>query len=304
MTRRKRRDRDGSGSIGRRAAILLIAGGTVTSVSATGAFDSAVTDRPFDAPVGDDDVAQLRLVSTDEGDPSGMALNNVVVSFDVDYNEEVSVATMENSLDGQEDITTFDTLALEPDTSDLTATLVSPPNSLQYGTEETLDARFRSTDLDVGESVSDVPVSLVIVADGETTTIDLERSIEVTCTKNCVHCDPDSDAGRLQELTIENTGNRKEIRVEDRGNAGNTENTDLFGPKTVDPGDEFTVEPRTTGPPELRFYVDGDHIPVQHPEDEEDDSTDSTDDGDDGDGGDGDDDAVDPRTGTVGRGGR
>lgn len=269
MTRRKRRDRDGSASISRRAALLLIGGGALTSISASGAFDTVITDRPFDAPVGDDDVAQLRLISTDDGDPSNMPLNSVIVSYDVDHNEETPIVRMENSLDGRRDITQFETLALDPENTELTATLQSPPDSLNYGDDETLVARFQCGDLGIGETVSDVPVSLTIVADGGTTTIELDRTIEVTCTKNCVPCAADSDAGRLQELTIKNTGSRKEIRVEDRGNRGRFEDTDLFGPKRVENGEEFTVEPRSRGPPELRFYVDGVHIPVRHPDDAE-----------------------------------
>ena len=36
---------------------------------------------------------------------------------------------------------------------------------------------------------------------------------------------------------------------------------------TLFDGDQVTLRPRTTGPPKLWFYVDGDLIPVQQPED-------------------------------------
>jgi hypothetical protein len=85
--------------------------------------------------------------------------------------------------------------------------------------------------------------------------------------EDCVGCTGDDGTTRLEQLQLVNNGSTKTIRVEDRGPAGN--HVDLFD-DSVGTGEEFTVFPRVTGPPNLRFYVDDDLVPVRHPEDEAD----------------------------------
>jgi hypothetical protein len=78
----------------------------------------------------------------------------------------------------------------------------------------------------------------------------------------CLECSPGGDAGRLSQLTIRNDGGERTIRVEDRGPPGQgQDNIDLFD-DTVAAGEEFTVFPRVTGPPNLRFYIDGEPTEV------------------------------------------
>ncbi|MFW5958451.1 MAG: hypothetical protein ACOCQ3_00455 [Natronomonas sp.] len=160
MTRKRRRDRGGSGGISRRTALALIAGGGLLGVSVSGAFDSVRGDRPFDVGVASDQNARLVI---DTREPSGS--NGAVVTL----------LELENQASGS--FTDLDVSVLSSGSLDLD---VEEPldsgETFDPGDEPlAIDAMVSCTD-DVTESVD---VELVVSGPGER--VEATRSITVTC---------------------------------------------------------------------------------------------------------------------------
>jgi len=111
------------------------------------------------------------------------------------------------------------------------------------------------------------------LSDGDELLASLENQIQINADVDCPEpdngddepdcevCGPDGEMGRLTELELENTGDEKEIKVEQQTTSGDDNWEELFDEK-VDAESSFTLDLLTRGAPETRFYVDGDRISV------------------------------------------
>lgn len=160
MSRKRRRNRSGSGGISRRTALTLLGGGGLLGVGVSGAFDSVRGDRPFDVGVSGDQNARLVI---DLHEPSGS------------HGEVVTLLELENQ-------------ASEPLTN-IDVTVVSS-GSIELDVAEPLDS---GGTFDPGDDALSID-ALLSCSDGVTETVDLElvasgpgerieatRSMEVTC---------------------------------------------------------------------------------------------------------------------------
>jgi hypothetical protein len=144
------------------------------------------------------------------------------------------------------------------------SSIVGAENAFQIAVGECVCIGIET--LSYGLSAGDEPLGgldneIRIVAD-----VDCQKEdIPEVPPEDCTECGPGGDGTRLEQLAFVNNGPSKDVRIEDRGPSGN--HIDLLD-GTVDTGEEFTVFPRLTGTPNLRFYVDGDLVPIRHPEDD------------------------------------
>jgi hypothetical protein len=173
----------------RRAALLLLGGGALTSLTATGAFSSVSGPRRVSLGTESDESALLGLTSGDDGDPAGASLNAQTVSFETYDGGSIDVAALENNVGEPIEITS---LTLEPDpqdpnSSDLSIAVKSAPSNLEFGKSQTLVASVTCSTLGPGQSTGPVAVILSVTAAGESTSVSLERTITVNC-RNCVPC--------------------------------------------------------------------------------------------------------------------
>jgi hypothetical protein len=180
--------------LSRRAALLLLGGGAITSLGATGAFNSVSGPRRVDIGTEEDDSALLGITSGDDGDPADAPLNTGTVAFETYDEQTIEVVELANNVGEPVDITTF---SLEPDpqhpnAGDLSITLESVPNSLEFGETVTVQALVTCSNVPLGASTDDIPVTLSITAEGASTSVSLDRTVTVSC-RNCVTCDGDTD---------------------------------------------------------------------------------------------------------------
>lgn len=180
-----RRRRGGSGRISRRAALGLIAAGGLGSLGVSGAFSSVRGPRRFDLAETDDTQALLRLESTAEGNPAGAPLNAQTVGYTASDGEVVDLFTLANFVEEPVDFTTL-TLEPHPQYSALSIEVQDPPTSLAHQNEATVAAAISCSQI-----VEDAPVTITLEAKGPSTTIELTRTIDVTCTRPL--CDVTTD---------------------------------------------------------------------------------------------------------------
>lgn len=187
MSPGRRNSGRGSGKISRRTALALIAGGGFASLGASGAFSSVEGGRRVDLDTKNDDTALLELVSTAEGSPSNTPLNLGPISYTVTDGETIALIDLTNTVGESID---FTTLAIDDSAnSNLSVTLQSAPSSLNDGETATLEAKITCPSAGAcGDSIDSVSVDLNVVAEGETTTVDLTRTLEVSCSGTCVSC--------------------------------------------------------------------------------------------------------------------
>jgi hypothetical protein len=182
--------RGDSGKLTRRAALALLAGGGLASLGLSGAFSSVSGPRGFDIGTTDDSRALLRLESTTSGDPPRTPLNRQVVTISGSDGEVVDMVHVANFLG--EDVV-FSALRFEPQSggSPLSVDIQDPPSSLSDQTDTTLSAK-----LGCSRPVEGEPTDLVVVAEGPTTTVELTRTVAVTCTRPLCDVTTDLIAGR------------------------------------------------------------------------------------------------------------